>query len=53
MPSRLPELDAIRDKVEREWENDKRISLREAFYEQMEDLYQVTVEMPDVDTPAP
>ncbi len=46
---RLPELAEIRDAVSREWENARRIEVKEQFYADLLSRYQIKVEWHDLD----
>ena len=43
-PSRLPQLEEVRDVVLREWTSGKRMQMNQAVYEEIRDRYKVTVE---------
>jgi len=45
-PPRTPELDAVREAVQRDWAAVQRTQAREAFYESLRERYDVTVERP-------
>ena len=45
---RLPELDAVRDAVRREWENARRKERIEQFYRHLLEKYTIIVERPKV-----
>jgi hypothetical protein len=46
--ARSPALDEVRDEVLREWENARRQDVREQFYQNLVDRYEVIVEWPEV-----
>jgi len=46
---RLPELDEVRDAVLREWENERRLEMIDAFYKALVEKYEVIVEWPGAD----
>ena len=50
---RMPELAEVRDEVVREWRFRQRAQTDEAFYSQLRQKYEVTVELPDWAQPAP
>lgn len=46
-PGRLPELDEVRDAVEREWAHERTQATRRAFNEELRSQYDITVEWPE------
>jgi len=49
--SRVPELDAVRDAVLREWENARRQEMIEQFYRKLLENYEIIVERPKAGAP--
>ena len=45
--ARQPELEEIREVVRREWDNARRVEIKEGFYTDLLERYQVTVEWPE------
>jgi parvulin-like peptidyl-prolyl isomerase len=45
-PPELPEFDAVRKQVEREWANDRRETVNEEFYRTFRERYDVEIRMP-------
>ncbi len=48
---RVPELDAVRDAVRREWENARRQEMMEQFYRKLLENYEIIVERPKAGAP--
>jgi len=48
---RMPELDAVRDAVRREWENARRQEMIEQFYRKLLEKYEIIVERPKAGAP--
>jgi hypothetical protein len=46
MPGSLPQLDAIRQAVQKEWFNERRLKAERAFYGTLRDRYEIVVEAP-------
>ncbi|UCD34132.1 MAG: peptidyl-prolyl cis-trans isomerase, partial [Nitrospiraceae bacterium] len=47
-PERLPELDEVRDQVEREWVFARKKEMQEAMYKKLLERYTVVIEPPDI-----